>query len=119
VKIIYKNGTAVDAILLSRQGDTLRAAIRGDEDVREFTRLSDGWVTEEFEPVVLEFEWQRNPAAEVPAEEDCICPKELAAKLLAKLRGGAEQPGAAVVKVYVFLADGTRKRICLDQLNIN
>jgi hypothetical protein len=118
VKIIYKNGTVVDAILMSRQEDTLRAAIRGDDDVREFTRVSDGWISEDLAPVVLEFEWQRTPTVEVPAEEDCICSKELATKLLAKLQGAAEQPRTTPVKVYVFFTDGTRKKISLDQLNV-
>ena len=118
MKIIYKNGTVVDAILMSRRGDTLRAAIRGDEDVREFTRVSDGWVSEDLAPVVLEFEWQRNSVAEVPAEEDCICSKELASKLIAKLQGETEPPRTPAVKVYVFFADGTRKTISMDQLNI-
>jgi hypothetical protein len=90
VKITYGDGTVVDAVLLSRQGDALRAAIRGDDsDVREFTCVKGHWVSEQCELVVIEFEWQRSPTAKVPTEEDCICSKVLAAKLIAKLQGRA------------------------------
>jgi hypothetical protein len=88
VKITYEGGTMVDAVLLSRQGDTLRAVIRDDGDeIREFTCVKGRWVSEQCELVVIEFEWQLNPTAEVPTEEDCICSKELGAKLIAKLQG--------------------------------
>jgi hypothetical protein len=102
VNITYEGGTVVDAVLLSRQGDKLRAAIRGDcNETREFTRVKDRWISEQCELVVIEFEWQRNPAAKVPTEEDCICSKELAAKLIARLQAGAPTDEIAATKGHV------------------
>jgi hypothetical protein len=35
--------------------------------------------------VTIEFEWQRRVAVHVPAVDDCICPKELAVRLISAL----------------------------------
>jgi hypothetical protein len=118
VKIIYANGTVTEALLLSREGDTLRAAVPGEDDIRELTRTERGWITQEWEPVTIEFEWQRNLAAEVPNETDCICSKELADRLKAKLLGVPaedEEPGP---QLYVFSADGRRVKIRCDHLTV-
>jgi hypothetical protein len=119
VKIIYANGTVSEAVLLSCEGSTLRAAVSGEDDVRELTRIDTGWITEEWEPVTVEFEWQRILPAEVPSEGDCICPPELASSLKKKLIGVPAEDDAPEPDLYVFAADGTRTRIRRNQLLIH
>jgi len=118
VKIIYANGTVTEALLLSRKGDTLRASVPGEDDIRELTRTEGGWITEEREPVTIEFEWQRNLAAEVPNETDCICSKELADRLKAKLLGVPAEDEELGPHLYVFSVDGRRVKIRCDHLTV-
>lgn len=81
MKIRYQNGHAVEAITLSRTENTLRVALSGSDDVLEVNRVSGIWVTDDCEPVTIEFQTRRTPAAPVD-EEDCICPAELASHLI-------------------------------------
>ena len=74
---------------MSRGNDTLRATVPGDEDVRTFTLINGAWISEECEPVHIEFAWQRREPAHVPNETECVCSKELAAHLLSALRAGS------------------------------
>ena len=52
------------------------------------------WISEELEPVTIEFEWQRRQASHPCPEDDCVCPKELAASLISTLLGGGERDEA-------------------------
>ena|SRR5690242_18357529 len=81
--VTYSNGTAVEAVLLSRGNDCLRAAVAGDKDVRSFTLIGGRWISEDCDPVQIEFAWERCKEADVPGEDSCICPKELATRLMA------------------------------------
>lgn len=119
MKIIYANGTVREALLLSCEGSRLRAAVSGEDDVRELTRIETGWITEEWEPVTVEFEWQRSLPAQIPKEEDCICPPELASSLKAALAGVPAEDDTPEPDLYVFAADGTRTRIGRNQLIIH
>lgn len=117
MKIIFGNGTVREALLLSRQGATLRAAVPGEDDIRELRRTEAGWITEDCEPVIVEFDWQRILGTEVPREEDCICSQELADCLKAKLLGSAEDETLAP-ELHVLSADGRRVQIRRSQLTI-
>ena len=68
--------------------------------------------------MVIEFEWQREVAGEVPGESDCICSEELAARLKAKLGMPAEDE-ALGPELHVFAADGRRIRVRRSQLTIH
>ena len=99
--ITYPNGAVLEAILLSRSEDELRATVAGCDDVLVFTRIFGYWISEDSKPVTIKFEWQRRAAAHVPAEEDCICPKELAGRLVSMLQDGSDPER---VKPRVFAA---------------
>ena len=88
--ITYAEGTAVEAILLSHEENEIRAVVAGCDDVLAFHCIDGMWFSEESEPVVIEFAWQQRRAspATSTSEEDCICPKELAARLIWMLFSG-------------------------------
>jgi hypothetical protein len=97
--IRYGNGYTVEAVLLSRADDTMRVAVRGGSDVLELRNINGRWVSEDCEPVDVEFAWlqlQDQPSVSV---NDCICSPELAAKLLHLLFSG-EDATAAVAAIH-------------------
>jgi hypothetical protein len=109
--ITYRNGTVLDAVLLSRGPDTLCAAVRGEEDARTFTLAGGTWVSEECEPVRIEFAWERRNDIQVPSEADCICSKERASRLISMLLVGSNGDDLIEDMLWVFSAEGKRVRI--------
>ena len=92
--IRYRNGSTYDAVLLSRTDTMLRVAVQGSDDVLELNQIAGTWVTDECEPVVVDFAWTRlRPAAPV-TEADCICPHEVAANLIHMLYAVEEETAA-------------------------
>jgi len=74
----------------------MRVAVPGGEDILEFTRIHQVWVSEDCEPVQIEFAWQRHPAAaEAVSEADFICSHDLAAHLLHLLWTDSDEDVAA------------------------
>ena len=47
-------------------------------------------MSEDLEPVTIEFAWQRCGMANVPTEDECIGPKSLAARLISTVLNGYE-----------------------------
>ncbi len=88
--IRYTDGRTYEAVLLSRSDDTLRIAVKNTEDVQLFNCINGTWVSEDCEPVHIDFEWQRRTREEAVAEADCICPAELAGRLIYLLFSGRE-----------------------------
>lgn len=82
VTITYPNRIRLEAIVLSHDDHEIRAISNGCDDVLVFTRIHGTWISEELEPVIVEFEWQRRSAAPDLSRDACICPKELAARLM-------------------------------------
>jgi hypothetical protein len=72
----------VQAILLAGGVDNMRIVVPGEEDTRTLQFVNGAWISEEGEPVTVEFEWQRQKRTSVPVEADCICSKELADELM-------------------------------------
>ena len=83
--ISYPNGTVLQAIVLSHDEHGIRANATGCDDVLAFTRIHDTWISEEIDPVTMTFEWQRSRRVPAPSEDDCVCPKDLAARLIQSL----------------------------------
>ena len=105
--ITYPNGTVLTAIVLSRDEEEIRAIAAGCDDVLAFKRIRGAWVSEELEPVAIQFEYQ--VSAETPAEyseDDYICPRELAANLIQTLLGACERDEAGTDGLYVFSPQG-------------
>ena len=93
--ISYPNGTVLQAIVLSHDEHEIRANATGCDDVLAFTRIHDTWVSEEIELVTMTFEWQRDRQAHAPSEDSCVCPKDLAARLIQSLYCGQDEEAVA------------------------
>jgi len=86
--INYSDGKSVEAVLLSRRENTMRVAVEGAEDITELSNIRGTWVSDECEPVSIQFAWQRNERTLAPSEDGFFCPHELAAKLIHLLFAG-------------------------------
>jgi len=84
----YTDGTSQEGILLARGENRMRVALRNSDDVAEFTEVNGIWVSEDCEPVQIEFAWQKKSKQAVVREADCICSHELAARLIHLLLSG-------------------------------
>lgn len=84
MKIRYQNGTVIEGSTLSRTEETMRVAVKGRDDVMQFTNIHGTWVSEDCEPVILEVGMTRRPGAAY--SDDCfICSPELAGRLVCLL----------------------------------
>jgi hypothetical protein len=63
----------------------MRVALEGAEDILELTNVHGTWVTADCEPVRIGFAWQTRARGMPPSEADCICPQDLAARLIRSL----------------------------------
>lgn len=115
--ITYPDGAVLDALVLSQSEDSIRAVVAGEEEVRTLTRVHGTWVSEDCEPVVVEFAWQRQRSQVNPTEADCICSKALAARLIAMLWGA--QDDSVGDTVHVIAGDGNRMGVNLSQPGIH
>jgi hypothetical protein len=84
MKIRYQNGSAFEGITLSRTQQTMRVAVKGGDDVLEFTNIHGTWVSEDCEPVTMEVGMTCAPVENL-SEDDFICSQELAAHLVSLL----------------------------------
>src|SRR5450755_2955694 len=117
--VTYPNRTALEAIVLSHEEHEIRAIAAGCDDVLAFTRIDGTWISDDEQPVTIEFVWQRQKASRVPSEDDCICSNELAARLIRKLFTGSEPEKAESKKLFVFGSQGTPVAIHLSELRTN
>jgi hypothetical protein len=92
--IRYSNGQAFEAALLTREENQMRIVLQGSEDVLELQRINGTWITDECEPVQVEFAWTRQSLLDTMSEDECICSPELAAKLLHLLFSGENESTA-------------------------
>ena len=106
--ITYPNGTVLEAVVLSHEEHEIRAAAAGCDDVLVFTRIQGTWISEELEPVTVEFEWQRRVASPAWSEDEYVCPKKLANRLISMLLGSDEPDQADADRLYVFSPEGDR-----------
>lgn len=115
--ITYSDGTVLKAIVLSHE-EVIRAIAAGSDGVLAFTRIHDTWISEEIEPVSIVFEWQRRGASPTFCGDDCVCPKELAARLIQTLLGACERDEAAANTPCVFSSEGTRVAVHRNELKL-
>jgi hypothetical protein len=116
VTITYPDGTVLEAIVLSHEETEIRAIAAGCDDVLAFTRIHGTWISEEIEPVSIEFAWRRRGTSPATSEDDCACPKELAARLIAMLLSGCERAEAGEHTLYVLSPEGNRVAIHRTEL---
>ena len=79
--IRYADGRAIEGVTLARTANTMRVAVKGREDAAEFINIHGTWISEDCDPVTLEYGPRRTPAATL-SEADCICSRDLAARLI-------------------------------------
>ena len=89
--IKYANGKTIDGIILSCTDKIMRVALKGRDDVAEFASVSGVWVSEDCQPVQVQYEWQRQSRKQVVSEADCVCSKDLASRLIHLLLSGDEE----------------------------
>ena len=65
--------------------------MRGGDDPLELTEISGVWISEDCEPVQVQFAWQRKTQAQIVEEAECICSRELASRLIHLLWNGADE----------------------------
>jgi hypothetical protein len=117
--IRYSDRTVVNALLLSRSDDVIRVAAPFEDDVLIFTLRNDRWISENYEPVTLEFTRECCQQPAIPEETEFICSKPLARKLISMLSAGSGGDGVAKNMVYVFSGHGGRVRIQQSLLQMN
>ena len=93
--IRYTNGQTFEAVLLSRAETTMRLAIQGHDDIVGLTLVHGTWVSDECEPVHVDFYWTARPAVSDVNEDDCLCSHEFAAHLIHLLYTGDDEVPAA------------------------
>jgi hypothetical protein len=80
--LIYADGSKTEALLLARTENKIRVAIPGSDDPLELTDVRGTWVTEDCEPVRVQFAWEGKTREQILTEADCVCPHDLAAHLI-------------------------------------
>lgn len=80
--IRYSDGSIVEAAVVTRDENRVRVAVRGADDLLEFNKVKDTWVSEDLEPVEIQFQWQARGPEPTFSENDFICSQELAARLM-------------------------------------
>lgn len=106
--LTYRDGTRKEALLLSRTENSMRVVVPGVDDPIDLTAIHGVWVSDDCEPVHVKFAWQAKSHAEILTEADCICPHDLAARLIHLLRVGAgeDEPPASSSSRSVEAGDG-------------
>jgi hypothetical protein len=100
--IRYSNGNAVNAILLRRTDASVRVEIQGADDAADFRQIGGTWISEDCEPVQVEFASMCVSGNAVPTINDCICSHEPATRLVQLLLSGedATEAAAAANRLY-------------------
>ena len=86
--INFLNGISVEAVLLSRGENFIRALLQGADDVTEFVRVKDVWISDDCEPARIVFAWQHVDRHPPQTVDDFCCSHELASKLIHLLVAG-------------------------------
>ena len=106
--IQYTDGRKCEGVILSRQYNVVRVALKGCDDIAIFRNLMSTWVSEDCEPVRLEYEWEGLPQGEGVSEADCICPKDLASRMIHLLMNcDQESPAENVPARPLVMAAGS------------
>lgn len=84
MRITYEDSVILEAVLLSATDGVIRAALEGAADASEFRRIGGTWVSEDGQPVRIEFEWERIGMRPELSEADFFCPPELAARVISR-----------------------------------
>jgi hypothetical protein len=89
VHLVYMGGTTTEGVVLASFGGTIRVAVKGAGDVEEFRRLSDMWVSEASEPVMIHDLFGMIPNAALPVNLCDLGPSETALRVAGWARSSA------------------------------
>jgi len=91
-KVTIRRGDekTVEGVVLSRTEYKMRVALKDADDAAVFVCVDGTWISEDCEPVEVYWDWWRRPPKEPASESNCICPKELAARLIHSLVSGED-----------------------------
>jgi hypothetical protein len=104
--IKYPDGIIMEAVVLMRNEQTLRVAVKGGDDIVEFMNADGTWLSEDGRPVQIEFQWQKRSAEPSYSENDFICPQTLASRLIQLLHVDNEEEATEPAKPRCFAAGG-------------
>jgi len=90
--IKFQNGRMLEGILLTQTDEAMRVAVQGWDDALELNLRNGVWVSDDCEPVQVEFAWSKKAPAPEITLEDCLCDPALAAKLIQLLHSGDDDP---------------------------
>ena len=100
--LTYADGSKMEAVLLARNENKIRVAIAGSDDLVELTDIHGTWVTDDCEPVHVQFAWEGKAPEQIVSEADCVCSHDLAARLI-HLLWNADEEGQAQAKTALPL----------------
>ena len=83
--LTYADGSTTEALVLAQTENRMRVAIPGADDAIELTNVRGTWISEDCEPVRVQFAWEGRKRPQAPAEADCVCAPDLAAHLIGLL----------------------------------
>jgi hypothetical protein len=84
---IYRaDGHRIEAVLLARYRDAIRVAVRGGDDAVEFREYKGTWISEDCEPVRIEFDWEEWTSEPSSHEWAFLCSPEHARLVIGVLR---------------------------------
>jgi hypothetical protein len=80
--IRYTDGKTIEGIALARTANMMRVAVKGCDDVAEFINVHGTWISEDCEPVTMEYGPRQDTSITSLSEADFICPRALATRLI-------------------------------------
>jgi len=109
--IIYDDGTAVEALLLSSEVDVMKLVIAGDDKVRHFRCTDGSWRAENGQHVEVDYSSQTDRREPLPEESQFTCSIKVVRQIFSNLMNGSQLPDSAVNPFYVFSAQKGRLRV--------
>jgi hypothetical protein len=107
----FPDGRTVEALLLSVDGDSVRAAVSGENDIRIFTQSHGSWKSEAGETVSVRFAWERSKRSANGQVSHFSCPKLLGMKAISRLMHSAIPECAEETPLYVFSSERRKVHI--------
>ncbi len=98
--ITFSDGRKKNAVILAQDAGHMRLALEGSDDVLAVAQYNGRWISEDCEPVRMGYEWEMRGPAEIPAEADCICSKDLAARMIQLLLRGSDDEAEPSVPLH-------------------
>jgi hypothetical protein len=80
------DGHRIEAALLARYQHAVRVAVPGGDDAVEFKEWNGTWISEDCEPVRIDFDWDERASGPSSQEWAFLCSPERARRVMGVLR---------------------------------